>query len=258
MALTGTFEDIGFAELLQLLNVSHKSWPSHVWRGTEKADLYILRGDVARAVSRRERGPEVVYRILGWQTGEFAFRAQRRARSMKEIRESTEALILEGMKRFDEWERVESELPDMHVVLRQRAFAVNERFDDLSAPAQTMLRLVDAPRNVSTIIRESGLEPVEAVKAVTELLREGIVEEWSAAAHIGRDGVSGEGRLPAIAGRDRFHAAARTSQATPQPVGDAERAGSGEAGAELRSEPRELTNHETAIETCVREFIHRV
>jgi len=198
MALTGTFEDIGFAELLQLLNVSRKSGRLSVWRGTERAELFVVKGDVARAISRRERGPEVVYRILGWKAGEFSFERNDDPVA-REISESTEALILEGMKRFDEWERVETELPNMHVVLRQKAFAVNERYETLSPAAQTVLRLVDARRNIATIVRESGLDTVEAVSGVTELLAEGVVEEWDANAHSGEVAVSG-GKLPPARG----------------------------------------------------------
>jgi hypothetical protein len=178
MALIGTFEDVSFAELLQMLNVGHKTGRLTVQRGDESASLYITAGQVGRAVSRRERGPDLVYRILGWKTGEFSFERTDEP-VMRNIKESTEALILEGMKRFDEWERVESQMPNMHVVVRQCAFAVNERFDELTLPAQVVLRLVDARRDVATIIRESGLEPMEALTAVTELLAEGIVEEWS-------------------------------------------------------------------------------
>lgn len=177
MALTGTFEDISFAELLQLLNVGHKSGRLTVWQGTEKAQMFITEGEVARAVARRERGPEVVYRVLGWKTGEFSFE-RTKAAVAREINETTEALILEGMKRFDEWQHLEAEMPDMDVVLRQRVFAVNERWDSLSSQAHAILPLVDAKRNVATLIRESGLDPTQALQAVTELLVEGVVEEW--------------------------------------------------------------------------------
>jgi hypothetical protein len=198
MALTGTFDDVSFAELLQMLNVGSKSGRLTVSRPGETAVVFIANGDVARAVSRRDRGPELVYKILGWKTGEFAFERSDEP-VVRNIKESTEALILEGMKRFDEWERVEEELPDMHVVLRQRAFAVNDKFEELSPAAQTLLRLVDAQRNVSTIIRESGLEPMEAVTAVTELLAEGIVEQWSGARSSG-DIIAAKGRLPEASG----------------------------------------------------------
>ncbi len=130
--------------------------------------------------------------------GEFSFERTDEP-VVRNIKESTEALILEGMKRFDEWERVEEEMPDMHVVLRQRAFAVNERFEELSAEAQTVLRLVDARRNVATVIRESGLEPIDAVKAVTELLSEGIVEQWSGPSQT-ENVISARGKLPDASG----------------------------------------------------------
>jgi hypothetical protein len=198
MALTGTFEDVSFAELLQMLNVGSKTGKLTITRPGEKAVIYVENGAVTRAVSRRDRGPELVYKILGWKTGEFSFERSGEA-VVRNIRESTEALILEGMKRFDEWARVEEQMPDMYVVLRQRAFAVNQRFEELSEEAQGILRLVDAQRNVATIIRESGLEPMAAVKAVTELLSEGIVEQWDGPRQSG-DVLAADGRLPEASG----------------------------------------------------------
>ncbi len=198
MALTGTFDDVSFAELLQMLNVGNKTGRLTVSRLDETAVLYIANGDVTRAVSRRDRGPDLVYKILGWKSGEFSFERTDEP-VVRNIRESTEGLILEGMKRFDEWERVEEEMPHMYVILRQRAFAVNERYEELSPAAQTILRLVDAQRNIATIIRESGVEPMEAVKAVTELLSEGIVEQWSGTRSSG-EVIAAQGRLPEASG----------------------------------------------------------
>ena len=198
MALTGSFEDIGFAELLQLLNVGHRSGRLQVWRGTERAELFIRHGEVARARSRVERGPEVVYRVLGWQTGEFSF-ARTDEPVVREITESTEALILEGMKRFDEWEHIASEGPNMQVVLRQQVSAVNERYETLSPEAQMVLRLVNARRTVAILVRESGLEPAEALAAVAELVTEGIVEEW-AEPQEASDVLRARGRLPEAQG----------------------------------------------------------
>ena len=198
MALTGTFEDVSFAELLQLLNVSRKSGLLEVWRGKDRAQIFVVDGDVARAISRRDRGPEVVYRILGWKTGEFSF--VRNAEPVaRDVNESTEALILEGMKRFDEWEQVEAAMPKMHVVLRQRAFAVNELYERLTAEAQKALQLVDARRNIATIVRESGLDPTQAVMAVNELLAEGVVEEWTPESE-SSEVVKTAGRLPEARG----------------------------------------------------------
>jgi hypothetical protein len=222
MALTGTFDDVSFAELLQMLNVGNKTGRLTVRRPGEDAVLYLENGNVARAVSRRDRGPELVYKILGWKAGDFSFERTGDC-VVRNIKESTEALILEGMKRFDEWERVEEELPDMHVVLRQRAFAVNERFEELSEEAQRVVRLVDAQRDVATIIRESGLEPMDAVKAVTELLSEGIVEQWNGP-RSSENVISARGKLPQPSGeidastRTYFSSKERLSRQAPTPA----------------------------------------
>ena len=198
MALTGTFEDIGFAELLQLLNAGHKSGRLSLQRGSEQVELFLREGEVVRACCRDERGPEVVYRLLGWMTGEFRFE-RGEAPWEREIQESTEALILEGMKRFDEWEQVEAEGPNAHVVLRQRVSAVNQEYDALSEPAQTVLRLVDARRPISQLVRESGLESQEALQAVTELLDADMVEEWEKPSEI-PEVLQASGRLPSSQG----------------------------------------------------------
>jgi hypothetical protein len=198
MALTGSFEDIGFAELLQLLNVGRKSGRLEVWRGMERAKLFLRNGDVARARSRMESGPEVVYRVLGWKAGEFSFTRSDDS-VVREITESTESLILEGMKRFDEWEHVETERPNTQTVLRQCVSAVNQQYEELSLGAQQVLRLVDARRTVAILVRESGLDPTEALAAVAELMAGGVVEEWSqpqASAEV----LQAKGRLPQARG----------------------------------------------------------
>ena len=206
MALRGTFEDIGFAELLQLLNVGHKSGRLEVWRGAERAELFITHGEVARARSRMEHGPEVVYRVLGWKSGEFAFeRADEPV--VREIAESTEALILEGMKRFDEWGRVEAELPRGHTVLRQCVSAVNAQYEQLSVEAQQVLRLVDARRTVATLVRESGLAPTRAQEALAELMEAGVVEEWSEPQEA-TEVLKARGRLPEAQGGMDFSSTA--------------------------------------------------
>jgi hypothetical protein len=210
MALTGTFDDITFAELLQMLNVGNKTGKLTVSRSGDEAVLHLVNGNVARAVSRLGKGPEVVYRVLGWSAGDFCFERSDEP-VMHNISDTTEGLILEGMKRFDEWQQVETEMPDNESVLRQKAYAVNEQFENLSAEAQIVLRLVDARRNLATIIRESGLAPSDAVRAVAELRSSGIVEEWSGSGQIG-DVALTAGRLPEASGAIDFSSAAYFSK----------------------------------------------
>jgi hypothetical protein len=94
------------------------------------------------------------------------------------IQESTDELILEGMKRLDEWEKVEEEMANMNVVLRLKAGKVGEIFEKLPEEAQTIVRLIDARRNMADIIRESGIDPAHALLVITELIGQDLVEKW--------------------------------------------------------------------------------
>jgi hypothetical protein len=58
---------------------------------------------------------------------------------------------------------------------------------------------VDARRTVAILVRESGLDPTEALAAIAELMAGGMVEEWSqpqASAEV----LQAKGRLPQARG----------------------------------------------------------
>ena len=189
MPLTGTLEDFGFAEVLQMLNLGRKSGRLTVTRLGQQATVDFLLGEVAQAKLGPVTGPEVVYRLLGWREGGFEFTC-REEEIAREIRESTESLILEGMKRIDEWQQVEEEMTDLNVVLRLNATVAGERYQELSEEAKAVLKLVDARRQVAAIIRESGIEPTRALLAVTELIAGQVVERWTPPAVNGNDAVA--------------------------------------------------------------------
>lgn len=177
MALTGTFDDLSFAELLQLLNLGRKTGMLIVRQGKQEAVVHIRDGEVVDAVADMIEGQDVIYRLLGWKEGEFEF--TRTVKPVKRsIRLTTETLILEGMKRLDEWQQIEREFSDLNVVLRLRADAASERYSELEEDEKLLLRLVDARRDLGTIVRESGLEPARALLLLTELLSRGLVEKW--------------------------------------------------------------------------------
>jgi hypothetical protein len=189
MGLFGTFDDLSFGEVLQLLNLGRKSGMLVVRQGRLEATVHLRDGQVVDAAANDAHGAEVVYRLLGWRDGEFEF-----TRSVKPvsrtIQESTESLVLEGMKRLDEWQNIEQEFADMNVIVRMKGSDAAERFDALEPDARKILRLVDARRDVATIIRESGIEPVRAIMTITELIAQGIVERWESSPVTTRDPVA--------------------------------------------------------------------
>src|SRR5512140_1398009 len=107
MALAGTLEDLSFAEIVQAINQGRKTGELVVHRPSENAKIFFASGEIvqatllARAPAEPIIGAEVVYRLLGWQEGDFCFERSLRPRA-RLITETTDELILEGMKRLDE------------------------------------------------------------------------------------------------------------------------------------------------------------
>ncbi|UCH36609.1 MAG: DUF4388 domain-containing protein [Armatimonadota bacterium] len=189
MPLYGTFDEFGFAEILQLLNLSRKSGTLTVRQGSLQGLVHLRDGQVVEAACEGHSGAPVIYRLLGWREGEFDFSRNLRPVT-RSVHDSTEALIMEGMRRIDEWEQIEREFTDLNVVLRLRSGKATERHDDLSDEHRTIMKLVDARRNVAQIIRESGIEPVQAILLITELISQDLVEKWGSAKVSTRDQVA--------------------------------------------------------------------
>ena len=189
MPLYGSFDEFGFAEILQLLNLGHKSGTLIMRQGNQQAVVHLRDGQVVEATCEGRTGPEVVYRLLGWREGEFEF-AHNLQPVTRSVHDSTEGLIMEGMRRLDEWQQIEREFADLNVVLRLKGGDAAQRYENLDEEARLILKLVDARRNVAQIIRESGLEPVEAILLITELISQDLVEKWGSAKVSTRDQVA--------------------------------------------------------------------
>jgi hypothetical protein len=189
LSLYGTFDEFSFAEILQLLNLGHKSGTLTMRQGSQQAAVHLRDGQVVEATCEGRTGAEVVYRLLGWREGEFEFSRNLRPVT-RSIHDSTEGLIMEGMRRLDEWQQIEREFADLNVVLRLKSGDAAERYENLDEEARLILKLVDARRNVAQIIRESGLEPVQAILLITELISQDLVEKWGSAKVSTRDQVA--------------------------------------------------------------------
>ena len=177
MALTGTLDDLTCAELLQMLNLGRKSGTLVVRSGRHEATIHVREGEVVDAVMSNLEGVDAVYRVLALTGGEFEFLRCTDAMP-RAITGSTESLILEAARRWDEWSQFEDQIGEMNQVLRVCAGAT-EIIPTLDTTAKTILDLVDARRDIATIVRESGIEPEEALRVVRALITDHVVEPWA-------------------------------------------------------------------------------
>ena len=103
---------MGVVDLVQTLEMGKKSGALHVKnkKGVE-AVCYFKDGRILDCeLPNKVAGETAFYRLLNWQEGEFAIEFKPIEREEK-IALSTQGLLMEGMRRIDEWGRIVEQLP---------------------------------------------------------------------------------------------------------------------------------------------------
>src|SRR5690606_21090316 len=107
-----------------------------------QATVYFRDGVVIDAEAGRLQGEDAVYRLLTWTDGSFEvlFRPVRRR---DVIQMSTQGLLMEGMRRLDEWGRLLEQLPPLNTRFQLDFEELAARLPDLPDDLNSILRLFD-------------------------------------------------------------------------------------------------------------------
>ncbi len=119
-ALAGRLEDITLPELLQLFSASRKDGVLVLRGRRHRARILLEEGRIVGcSIADRERldPRKAFYRLLTWTEGSFELQKEAGERLGTPIAESTEALLMEGVRQLDELRHIEAELPRPDEVL---------------------------------------------------------------------------------------------------------------------------------------------
>ncbi len=103
--LAGRLELISPAELIQAMNVNNQTGMLIVQNGESNLTMYMHDGQVIEVELGDKKGEEAFYEFLGWARGQFRFEPVRKDRIVRQIRQDTMGLLLEGMRRVDEFKQ---------------------------------------------------------------------------------------------------------------------------------------------------------
>ena len=173
--LSGSLEDMGLVDLLQTFEVSRKSGIARVRepRGVEIV-IYFRDGKVVDAELGRLRGEEAVYRALIWNVGTFAVQFQP-VTNEDIIPTSTQGLLMEGMRRVDEWGRLLEQSPPLETVFEIDRDQLVERLSEIPDELNGILKLLDGRRTLLQVIDESPFEDLSTLSTITKLFFEGLL-----------------------------------------------------------------------------------
>src|SRR2546426_8055771 len=121
---------------------------------------------------------EVVFELMSWRGGYFSFTEGTLTDLPTDatVRIPTEALLMDGARRIDEWSRIEGRIPHLGVIptLAPPAGGPDGELD-LLPPEWEMLAMVDGQRDLRTIASELGRSDFEVAKTLFGLESAGLV-----------------------------------------------------------------------------------
>ncbi len=172
---TGHLADMAVVDLFQTIEISRKSGTIDFETDLGDATIWFRDGTIIDAEMGRLQAEQAVYRLLGLADGSFAVEFKNINRNPV-IKESTQGLLMEGMRRVDEWGRLLEQLPALAEVLSVDKTALAELPDALLSPElQEVLRRFDGRRSIIEVVDETGKDDLEALEAISTLFFQGLL-----------------------------------------------------------------------------------
>jgi CheY-like chemotaxis protein len=170
----GSTADMAVVDLLQTFEVSRKSGVVHLRGGTQEGHIYFREGKIVDAELGRLRGEEAIYRALIWN--EATFEVEFKAIANEDIiGGSTQGILMEGMRRVDEWGRLCEQLPSLGTIFEIDHAQLLERLNEIPDELNGILRLFDGKRTLSDVVDDSPFEDLSTLSTVTKLYFEGLL-----------------------------------------------------------------------------------
>ncbi|MFO0634287.1 MAG: response regulator [Nannocystaceae bacterium] len=171
---TGRLADMAVVDLLQTIEISRKSGVIHFGTEFGPATVWFRDGAVIDAELGRLQGEAAVYRLLGLGDGEFEVEFKTINRSPA-IDASTQMLLMEGMRRVDEWGRLMEQLPPLGSVLAVNQSALDDRRGDLSPEQLGAIKRFDGRRTILDVVDDSGQDDLDVLTAISTAYFEGLL-----------------------------------------------------------------------------------
>lgn len=173
--MQGNIEEIPLPDLLQLLSTSRKSGVLVLRSEWGTGRLYLRKGQIYYAnvdesfdVSPRK----AVFRMLTWDKGLFELEPPDDRQVMEELQDSTEGLLMEGMRQLDEFRELSSKLPPFEAIVSiPRPLAPKLR--DLKPQELDLIQTALDEATVQQIIDRSPQTDLDTAQALLSLLERG-------------------------------------------------------------------------------------
>jgi hypothetical protein len=150
--------------------------------GRRLGEILVESGAITRKELERQvrfQVEEVVFELMSWREGFFSFEEREVTDAPMEanIRISTEALLMEGARRIDEWSRIEDKVPHLGVVPALAAAGEEHTgLLDLLPKEWEVLAEIDGAKDLRAIAAMLALSEFDVARIAYGLVSTGIIE----------------------------------------------------------------------------------
>jgi DNA-binding response OmpR family regulator len=173
---SGSLQDMGVVDLLQTIDLGHKSGVIHLKKSDDTGNIFFRDGQVINAKTDTRSGAYAVYRMLVWSEGTFEIEFKAVDQEQR-IELSTQGLLMEGMRQLDEWGRLQEQLPPLTSVFDVDEDVLAERLGEIPDEVNTILRHFDGRSPLMDVVDRAGLGDLEALTVISKLYFEGLILE---------------------------------------------------------------------------------
>ncbi len=169
--------DVPLVDLLRAISAHQKSGVAVITAaGGARGEIFFRQGNVVDAEVGRLSGRDAIYRLFCWSSGrlEIEWKSIRRKDTI-EMRPHD--LLMEALRRVDEWRRLLSGLPPLDTIFEVDYRVLAERLADIPDEVNRILRLFDGMRTFLQVIDDCGLSDLDAAAAIGKLCHERIVHD---------------------------------------------------------------------------------
>ena len=194
---SGSLADMGLVDLLQTIDISRKSGVLHlVSPNGQRGAIYFDVGGLKHAELGKLKGEWAIYRALVWNEGSFELEFRPVRYDEETISSSTQGLLMEGMRRVDEWGRLLEQLPPLDAVFEIEEGELRERLAEIPDEINDVLRYFDSRRSLMEVVDEVADDDLETLAAISKLYFEGLIVDSGVRRSLTELEASGEHMAP--------------------------------------------------------------
>jgi DNA-binding response OmpR family regulator len=167
---SGDLQKISIGEVVQTIALTKKNGRLVVTFDNKQGEVFFHEGIVTYAEVERKKGEEGVYRLLAWKNGQFRFEVGADAKTQN-VQKTAESLLMEGMRRLDEYNRLLKYFPSTDTKLE----ALSITAEDLKPEELQVLNYVNQYSSLMEVIDHSKFGDLRTLQMLIKLHSDNII-----------------------------------------------------------------------------------